>query len=196
MKNLIIIICILSLCSCKKVQENRTTISKKVGSKKELPSDSSISKSKVSKTAIKNDFKTCSLPFDFDKYYSLCYENGAACNQRYPSYLYPENKKILESFGIDEQPSTFFILPKINDFQVIILAFTDSDVEGYYLKVIDKNKIISSLQIAKMDGETIEDFLITENYDIELYTRRNATEKRLLKKKYKIENNGLLKYIQ
>ncbi|KFF73886.1 hypothetical protein HX13_17180 [Chryseobacterium sp. P1-3] len=47
-------------------------------------------------------------------------------------------KKILESYGIKEEPSKFFILPKINNFQVIILAFTDSDVEGYYLKVIDK----------------------------------------------------------
>ncbi|WP_128572448.1 hypothetical protein [Chryseobacterium sp. P1-3] len=49
--------------------------------------------SKVNETTIKNNFKVCSLPFDSDKYYSICNENEMECSRRYPSYLYPENKK-------------------------------------------------------------------------------------------------------
>ena len=83
----------------------------------------------------------------------------------------------MESFGIKDAPSSYFLLPKINNFQPIILAYTDSDVEGYYLKVVEKNKLISSLQIAKFDGETVEDFVITKDFEVELYTRKGASEK-------------------
>ena len=53
--------------------------------------------------------------------------------------------------------------------------------------------MISSLQIGKMDGEIIEDFIIKENYEIEVYSRKDSTEKRVLEKKYKILENGLIK---
>jgi hypothetical protein len=139
-------------------------------------------------------FNFCALPFDFDNYYSICNENESECQNRYPSYKYPENKNILESFGIKDAPSSYFLLPKINNFQPIILAYTDSDVEGYYLKVVEKNKLISSLQIAKFDGETVEDFVITKDFEVELYTRKDASEKRILKKKYKIQEDGFIKY--
>ncbi|WP_419868508.1 hypothetical protein [Chryseobacterium sp. CT-SW4] len=149
--------------------------------------------SPANKNAIHHDLKVCSLPFDFDQYSTVCNNNEKECNERYVSYQYPQDKDILTSYGIEETPSKFFILPKINNFQPILLGFTDSDVEGYYLKVSDNDKVISSIQVANMDGETIEDFLINEKYDIELYTRNDAGEKRVLKKKYKIQANGIIK---
>ncbi|MDR6923079.1 hypothetical protein [Chryseobacterium sp. 2987] len=142
--------------------------------------------SKTKQTYITNNSKFCTLPFDFDTYYKACIEDNKNCEGKYPSYTFLENKDILENYGIKEQPSIFFLLPKINNLQPIILAFTDSDIEGYFLKIVNNNKIISSLQIGKMDGETIEDFVITETFDINIYTRNNSTEKRVLKKKYKI----------
>lgn len=135
------------------------------------------------------------MPFDHEDYYSTCYVkfNEEECKSKYPSYAYPEHKNILEEYGIRDTPTSFFILPKVNGLQPFILAYTESDVEGYYLKVAIKNKLISSLQIAEFDGETVNDFIITKNFDIELYTRKNTTEKRILKRKYKIQPNGKIK---
>lgn len=149
--------------------------------------------SKTEQAYINNNSKFCTLPFDFDAYYKACIEDNKNCEGKYPSYTFMENKDMLEKYGIKEQPSSFFLLPKINNLQPIILAFTDSDIEGYFLKIADNNKIISSLQIGKMDGETIEDFVITETFDINIYIRNNSTEKRVLKKKYKIQNDGAIK---
>ncbi|WP_088584833.1 hypothetical protein [Chryseobacterium indologenes] len=56
MKNLIVIIFILSLFSCKKAQEHKTTISKKVGSSKTLSEDSLVSPgSHIDKSQKAND---------------------------------------------------------------------------------------------------------------------------------------------
>ncbi|MFS4474554.1 hypothetical protein [Chryseobacterium sp. T20] len=162
----------------------------------EIIQDKNIGFSQIKKennTSNSPEYNICALPFDFDKYYSICNENIRECRNRYPSYSYPENKSILESFGIKDAPSNYFLLPKINNFQPIILAYTDSDIEGYYLKIVEKNKLISSLQIAKFDGETVEDFVITKDFEIELYNRKDATEKRILKRKYKILKDGFIK---
>ncbi|CAA7197351.1 hypothetical protein [Chryseobacterium potabilaquae] len=149
--------------------------------------------SKKEKTNIDNNIKVCVLPFDFTDYYNICIENDKGCEIKYPSYIYPEYKNILESYGVKEQPSAFFILPRIHNLQPIILAFTDSDIEGYIFEVIDNKKVVSSLQIGKMDGEKIEDFIIKENYEIELYSRKNSAEKRVLKRIYRVQKDGLIK---
>ncbi|RMZ58428.1 hypothetical protein D1632_12460 [Chryseobacterium nematophagum] len=150
--------------------------------------------SKKEKTNIDNNIKVCVLPFDFTDYYNMCVvENDKGCETKYPSYIYPEDKNILESYGVKEQPSAFFILPRIHNLQPIILAFTDSDIEGYIFKVIDNKKVVSSLQIGKMDGEKIEDFIIKANYEIELYSRKDSAEKRVLKRIYRVQKGGLIK---
>lgn len=140
-------------------------------------------------------YRITALPFDHEDYYSTCYVkfDEKECANRYPQYSYPENKNILEEYGIKDTPTSFFMLPQINGLQPFILAYTDSDVEGYDLKVATKNKLISSLEIAEFDGITVNDFIITKNFEIELYTRKNTTEKRILKKKYKIQPDGKIK---
>ncbi|SDJ81197.1 hypothetical protein [Chryseobacterium jejuense] len=140
-------------------------------------------------------YRISALPFDHEDYYSTCYVkfDEKECANRYPKYSYPENKNILEEYGIKDIPTSFFMLPKINNVQPFILAYTDSDIEGYDLIVAAKNKVISSLQIAEFDGETVNDFIITKNFEIELYTRKNTTEKRILKKKYRIQPDGKIK---
>ncbi|AZA92339.1 Uncharacterised protein [Chryseobacterium nakagawai] len=154
-----------------------------------------ISHSKGQDSSAKENYKITTLPFDHEDYYSICYIkfNEKECANRYPQYSYPENKNILEEYGIKDTPSSFFILPKVKGLQPFILAYTDSDVEGYDLLIATNNKLLSSLQIAEFDGETVNDFIITKNFDIELYTRKNTTEKRILKKKYKIQPDGKIK---
>ncbi|CAA7387200.1 hypothetical protein [Chryseobacterium fistulae] len=44
-----------------------------------------------------------------------------------------------------------------------------------------------------MDGEKIEDFIIKENYEIELYSRKDSAEKRVLKRIYRVQKDGLIK---
>lgn len=130
------------------------------------------------------------LPFDFETYYTVCDKNIKECEVRYPFYTYPENKNILEYYGIKKNPSKFFLLPKINNLQPIILAYLDSDIEGYDLIISEKGNIISFLEIAKFDGEKIEDFIIKENFEVELYLRKDASQQRLIQKRYKMQDNG------
>lgn len=152
--------------------------------------DFNLSKFEQKRLSNEKRYNLCELPFDFESYYNICNENKKECQNRYPSYAYPENKNILESYGISDAPTSFFLIPQINGFQPIILAYTDSDVEGYYLKISDNNKVISSLQIAKFDGETVNDFTINKDFEIELYSRKDTSEKKTLKKKYRIQKDG------
>ena len=126
-----------------------------------------FTKTKESNLTILNDstkeYKYIKLPFDFSDYYNLCYNEDEKCKQRYPFYTPSESSSVLSYFAIKENPSRVFMLSPYNEFQPIIVAYTDSDVEGYYLFVAKKGKVISSLQIAKMDGESIEDFIINKN---------------------------------
>lgn len=136
--------------------------------------------------------KVVRLPFDFSHYYKLCYNDDKKCKKRYPSYASPASDSILSYYGIKETPTEIFILSPYNGFQPIIIAYTDSDIEGYYLFVGKQGKVISSLQIGQMDGETLKNFTITENHEIEIYSRNNSDERRNLIKKYKIQPNGLI----
>lgn len=164
---------------------------------KNLLKNKNVDVSKLSKSkqvSNSNNLKFITLPFDFENYYSTCIdEDSKDCEKKYPSYSYSENKDILKDFGVKDEPTSFFMLSKIKNLQPIILAFTDSDVEGYFLKVINNNKVISSLQIGKMDGENISDFIIKNNYEVEIYSRKDSNEKRVLEKKYKIQDDGLIK---
>ena len=155
-----------------------------------------FTKTKESNLTILNDstkeYKYIKLPFDFSDYYNLCYNEDEKCKQRYPFYTPSESSSVLSYFAIKENPSRVFMLSPYNEFQPIIVAYTDSDVEGYYLFVAKKGKVISSLQIAKMDGESIEDFIINKNFEIDLFSRKNTDEQRVLKRKYKISNDGII----
>ena len=66
-------------------------------------------------------------------------------------------------------------LPKIKDYQPMILCNTDSDIESYDLVVLSGNKVISSLEIGLMDGESITQFNISKDYIISLYKRKNTS---------------------
>lgn len=139
------------------------------------------------------NFKVNKLPFDFNTYYNVCYENQKECDAKYPSYNLQEGKKILDFYGIEENPTFFFMLPRVYDLQPIILAYTETDVEGYYLIISKKHKVVSYLQIAEFDGKSIDDFVIAKNFSIELYSRKNSTDKKILKKTYRIQKDGNIK---
>lgn len=139
------------------------------------------------------NFKVNKLPFDFNTYYNICYENQKRCNAEYPSYGLQDGKKILEFYGIKENPTIFFILPKVYDLKPIILAYTETDIEGYYLIISKNHKVVNSLQIAKIDGESIDDFVITKNFSIELYSRKNSIDRKKLNKVYRIQKDGSIK---
>ena len=81
-------------------------------------------------------------------------------------------------------------LPEINNFKPIILCDNTSDTENYYLIITDNKKIISSLQIGKMDGKTIKDFTISKDHKIRIYSRKTSKNPRILQMTYKITNTG------
>jgi hypothetical protein len=120
---------------------------------------------------VRNDYNYNSLPFDFEEFYDTCYDNQIKCNKIYPQYFGNEQTKILLKFGINNDPTSIFMLPKFKEFQPILLAYTDSDIEGYNLVITKNNRIVFQKTIGEMDGETIKDFKILNNYEIELFER-------------------------
>jgi hypothetical protein len=132
------------------------------------------------------------LPVNFDEYYKVCINpyDSIICNKNYPRYFYNEEDPIVKVFGKNYHPSDYMYLPKINNYQPMILCNTDSDIESYDLIVIDDSKIISSLEIGLMDGESITQFDISKNYIISLYKRKNAKEKPKKVKSYILNQDG------
>ena len=148
--------------------------------------------------SIKKDLKKSVLPVDFDEYYKACVYpfDSIVCNNKYPKYLYKENDDFAKMLGKDYHPSDYMYLPKINNYQPIILCYTDSDVESYDLIIINNEKIISSLEIGIMDGQTITQFSISKDYLITLYKKKNSKEKNKKWKSYQINQNGIISEIK
>lgn len=132
------------------------------------------------------------LPVDFDEYYKACVNpyDSIKCNKNYPKYFYKEEDSIAEIFGNNFHPIDYMYLPKLNDYQPIILCNTDSDIESYDLVILNDNKIISSLEIGIMDGESITQFNISKDYIISLFKRKNTNQKSVFYKSYIINNLG------
>lgn len=134
------------------------------------------------------------LPIDFDDYYKTCVNpyDSIKCNKNYPKYFYNEEDAIAKVFDNKFHPTDYMYLPKLNDYQPIVLCNTDSDIESYDLVVLNNNKIISSLEIGIMDGESIMQFNISKDYIISLYKKKNATQKNIFFKSYNINDKGII----
>lgn len=165
---------------------------KKILSENDIFSLCQIEKKQKKDVASNQPIKYSTLPIDFDEYYKACVKpyDSIQCNKNYPKYFYKEEDAIVKIFGNNFHPSDYMYLPKLNDYQPIILCNNDSDTESYDLIVLNNDKIISSLEIGIMDGESITQFTIYKDYKINLYKRKNTTEKNVFFKSYKIDKNG------
>lgn len=135
--------------------------------------------------------KFTELPFDFNDYFENSQLNhNETGSEKYMQYYFEENKNIWELFEIDSNASSVLFLPKLNNFQPIILTYTDSDINGYYLQILKNNKVSSKLLVGRMDGNEIMDFTVSKNYDISLFRRLTLTDDRILIKKYFINSSG------
>ncbi|WP_051951629.1 hypothetical protein [Flavobacterium sp. ASV13] len=136
--------------------------------------------------------KYTKLPIDFDEYYKACVYpyDSLACSNNYPKYSFNENDQIAKVFGKKYNPNNYMYLPKLNNYQPMILCNTDTDIESYDLVVSNGSEIISSLEIGLIDGESIIQFAITKDYVINLYKRKNSTEKNVKWKSYNINLDG------
>lgn len=151
-----------------------------------------IEKKEVKKDLANEKIRYSILPIEFDEYYKACVNpyDSIKCDNNYPKYFFKEDNAIAKVFGNNFHPSDYMYLPKIKDYQPMILCNTDSDIESYDLVVLSDNKIISSLEIGLMDGESITQFNISKDYTISLYKRKNTTEKKVFYKSYVIDNKG------
>jgi hypothetical protein len=151
-----------------------------------------IEKKEVKKDLSNEKIKYSNLPIEFDEYYKACINpyDSIKCDSNYPKYYFKEDNAIAKVFGNNFHPSDYMYLPKIKDYQPMILCNTDSDIESYDLVVLSGNKVISSLEIGLMDGESITQFNISKDYIISLYKRKNTTEKKVFFKSYIIDDKG------
>lgn len=151
----------------------------------------------IEKKDLSNEkIKYSNLPIEFDEYYKACVNpyDSIKCDNNYPKYYFKEDNAIAKVFGNNFHPSDYMYLPKIKDYQPMILCNTDSDIESYDLVVLSGNKVISSLEIGLMDGESITEFNISKDYIISLYKRKNTTEKKVFFKSYIIDDKGSIIY--
>lgn len=152
-----------------------------------------IVKSLKSKSFEKNINYT-TLPIDFDDYYSACVNpyDSIICNKKYPKYFYKENDDFAKLIGKNYHPTDYMYLPKLKDFQPVILCYTETDTESYDLIILNNNRVISTLEIGIMDGQSITQFNVSKDYIITLFKRKNSEEKNKKWKSYKINENGII----
>jgi len=144
-----------------------------------------------SKTAV---ISTVELPFDFTDYYSSCiYPSDKNCGSRYPSKEFKNDAflKVIETATGIPEPSIYMTLPSpTNEIAVYIIAYQGNDNDSYHLITMKNDKVVAKLEIGSMDGTNLNDFLITKDNVIHLYTRKNANEKRKPSGIHKITSSG------
>jgi len=147
---------------------------------------------KNNRTAGNEKLKTGVLPFDFDEYYGACYNfpHTDKCEENYPIYTLSQASRLSKIIKNTYAAAEYMYLPEIQNYQVVVLFNTETDIETYVLLVIDKDKIISSLEIGKMSETSIMDFNISKDYLITLYTRKSDKDKREKWKSFKIDSGG------
>lgn len=136
--------------------------------------------------------RTCSLPFDFDEYYNMRYilSEEKKCDELYPAYLYDAQEPIAKIIGSRYNPTEYMCLPDWNNYQIVILCNTESDIETYDMLVISKGEILSSLEVGRMGEQGILDFDISKEYLITLYKRNSTDVLRKQYESYQIDSNG------
>ncbi|MBL0737183.1 hypothetical protein JI750_09825 [Flavobacterium sp. GN10] len=167
---------------------------KNILSKNDIFSLCQIEKKEVKKSLSNDKIRYSILPIEFDEYYKACVNpyDSIKCDNNYPKYFFKEDDAIAKVFSNNFHPSDYMYLPKIKDYQPMILCNTDSDIESYDLVILSDNKVISSLEIGLMDGESLTQFNISKDYVISLYKRKNTTEKKVFYKSYIIDNKGAI----
>jgi hypothetical protein len=138
--------------------------------------------------------KIVELPFDFNDYYNSCiYPSDKSCRSKYPSNEFNNGVflKAVETAIAIPEPSIYFALPSATkEVAIYIVAYQGNDNDSYHLLSMKDDKVISKLEIGSMDGTTLNDFVITKDNLVNLYTRKSANEKRKLKEIYKIASTG------
>jgi len=138
--------------------------------------------------------KPLELPFDFNDYYKSCvYPSDKSCNGKYPSAEFKNDSflKMIESAVGITDPAIYFLIPNSNkEVTTYLIAYQGNDNDSYHLVSVKDNNAVSKLEVGSMDGTTLNDFVISKDGQINLYTRKNANDKRKAVASYKIATSG------
>lgn len=130
------------------------------------------------------------LPFVFNTYYDVCVHpyDSVQCDTNYPSYPL-ENDPKLKAL-VDADADAYFVLPVGDGVPAYVIAYTQYDVNRYYLVTVAGNKLVGKLKIQEADGEKILHFEIAEGNVVALYTTKNRDEKGKLVGTYRVQADG------
>lgn len=139
-----------------------------------------------------NDVQICNLPFDFNDFFNMCYpdEDNEKCKERYPMYSFDKDNSLtmLLKQNKYDLPNEYIFLPNVNKIiHPVILCYTESDVNRYVIITIIEKRIISHLEIGRMDGKETIWFNIDKKSTIDLY---RGDEKNPWKT-FKMADNGM-----
>lgn len=176
---------------------------------KEQPKTGSISENKTAEVAVvlpsttnrtstdeARDAGLVSLPFDLEKYTSLCIQNSSGeCAKRYPTLDETHTKELMNKLSskLEGSPEIIFELnsPLKNGLRIYIICF-DGDSSSQELVVMKGDKVTAqqSVGYAMPENKTYQSFVVNEDMNIQIYdvSYNNAKKKNL--KKYKILENG------
>lgn len=181
---------------------------------KEQPKTSRISENKttevagiwpsttnITSTDEAHDEGLVSLPFDLEKYTSLCIQNSSGeCAKRYPTLDETHAKELMYKLSskLEGSPDIIFELnsPLKNDLRIYIICF-DGDSSSQELMVMKGDKVIAqqSVGYAMPENKTYQSFVVNEDMTIQIYDVNYNNGKKKSLKKYKILENGKISKI-
>lgn len=147
------------------------------------------------------DASLVSLPFDLEKYTSLCIQNSSGeCAKRYPILDEIRSKELMSilSSKLEGSPEMIFELNSSlkNELRIYIICF-DGDSSSQELVVMKGDEVIAqqSVGYAMPENKTYQSFVVNEDMTIQIYdiNYTNAQKKSL--EKYKILENGSISKI-
>lgn len=181
---------------------------------KEQPKTSRISENKTTEVAViwpsttnitstdeAHNEALVSLPFDLEKYTSLCIQNSSGeCAKRYPTLDKTHVKELMNKLSskLEGSPDMIFELnsPLKNDLRIYIICF-DGDSSSQELMVMKGDKVIAqqSVGYAMPENKTYQSFVVNEDMTIQIYDVNYNNAKKKSLKKYKILENGKISKI-
>lgn len=189
----ILFIPLIAAFICCKEQPKPTSISENKANNVAviLPSTSSITSTNESLAAT-----LVNLPFDLEKYTSLCTQNSSGeCVKRYPTLDESQSEELMGKLSskLQGSPEMIFELnsPLKNGLRIYIICF-DGDSSSQELVVMKGDQVTAqqSVGYAMPENKTYQSFVINEDMTIQIYdvSYNNAKKKNL--EKYRILENG------
>ncbi|MFP3598813.1 hypothetical protein [Chryseobacterium sp. SIMBA_029] len=141
------------------------------------------------------------LPFDFEKYTTLCIQKGASeCAERYPLLNEESSRELMTQLSskLEGTPERIFQLhSRLKDNLKIYIICFEGDSSSEEMVVMKENQIVSqeSVGYAMPENKTYQSFSVNEDLSVDIYEVNYSDFKKKTIRKYKILADGSISKI-